>query len=147
MADLVGYKLVDAQGNVIHQWGGVWGSYPGVPNPIILPNGDAVHAPALNEDYGGYHLVEWLMDPPLFADLLPLQPYQFFAMLTLSGKKAELEAFIDGLPSPQNVIARAKLEHTSEFRRGNELVLTAQAALGLTDQQLNTLWAQAAAIT
>lgn len=75
-----------------------------------------------------------------------LQPYQFFAMLELSGFKSALDAFVDGLPSPQNVIARAKLDRTLVFRRDNDLVLAAQQTLGLTDQQLDALWLQASAI-
>lgn len=64
MTSVVGYKLIDAQGGEHAQWGGVWGQCPGVPNPVILPGGDHVHAPSLNVDYGGYMLVEWLMDEP-----------------------------------------------------------------------------------
>ena len=75
-----------------------------------------------------------------------LQPYQFFAMLELSGFKSALDAFVEGLPSPQNVIARAKLDRTLVFRRDNDLVLAAQQTLGLTDQQLDALWLQASAI-
>jgi hypothetical protein len=75
-----------------------------------------------------------------------LQPYQFFAMLELSGFKSALDAFVEGLPSPQNVIARAKLDRTLVFRRDNDLVLAAQQTLGLTDKQLDALWLQASAI-
>lgn len=75
-----------------------------------------------------------------------LQPYQFFSMLEISGKKTALDAFINALPPPANIVARAKLDRSLVFRRDNDLVLAAQQALGLTDEQLDTLWAQAAAI-
>lgn len=75
-----------------------------------------------------------------------LQPYQFFAMLDLSGKAAALDSFIAALPSPQNVIARRKLDKSLVFVRDNDLVLAAQRALQLTDSQLDALWLQAAAI-
>lgn len=86
--------------------------------------------------------VEAVLRPPA----PDLQPYQFFAMFELSGKKVPLMAYIDALPVPANVIARAKLEHTLVFHRENDLVLAAQSALGLTDQQLDALWNQAAAL-
>ena len=80
------------------------------------------------------------------APLPELEPYQFFAMLDLSGKAAALNAFIDALPSPQNIVARRKLEKALAFHRDNDLVLAAQQALGLTDEQLDALWLQAAAL-
>jgi len=75
-----------------------------------------------------------------------LYPYQFFAMLELSGKKTSLDAYISALPSPQNVIARAKLDRSLAFRRDNDLVLAAQQALGLSDAQLDALWTQASTL-
>lgn len=80
------------------------------------------------------------------APLPDLYPYQFFAMLEISGKKAALDAFIDALPSPQNVIARAKLDRSLAFHRDNDLVLAAQQALSLTDDQLDALWTQASTL-
>lgn len=75
-----------------------------------------------------------------------LAPYQFFSMLELSGKKAALDAFINALPSPQNVVARAKLDRSLVFRRDNDLVLAAQQALNLSDAELDAMWTQAASI-
>ena len=72
-----------------------------------------------------------------------LQPYQFFAVLELSGKKDALYDFINNLPIPNNVVAKAKLEHTLSFNRNDPLVLSAQQALGLSEQELDNLWAQA----
>ena len=74
--------------------------------------------------------------PPILPDLLP---YQFFAMLEISGKKNDLDTYIDALTPPQNIVARAKLEHSLAFHRDNDLMLAAQAGLGLTDEQLDTL--------
>ena len=86
----------------------------------------------------------WVEPPPPKPP--ELEPYQFFAMLEISGKQAALTAFINALPSPQNIIARNKLNHTLSFHRDNDLVLAAQQALVLTDAQLDALWAQAASI-
>jgi len=151
-SEVVGYKLISVADGIEHgSWGGVLGQCPGIPNPVKLPSGLAqVGAPSLNVEYVDYdektyRLVEWLMDTPP-APPPTLQPYQFFAMLELSGKKAALDAFIAALPPPQNVIAKAKLDHTLEFHRDNDLVLAAQAALKLSDTELDALWLQAAAI-
>ena len=72
-----------------------------------------------------------------------LQPYQFFAMLELSGNKEKLYQFINDLPSPNNIVAKAKLEHTLTFNRNDSLVKLAQANLGLSDDVLDGLWKQA----
>lgn len=151
MAEIVGYKLVDSNGAEFGSWGGVWGQVPGIPNPLILPSGlNHVHCASVGVSYADidkktYKLVEWLMDSPP-PEPAVLEPYQFFSMLELSGKKTALNNFIDSLPAPANVIARNKLEHTKVFERNNDLVLQAQQALGLSDQELDALWAQAAAI-
>lgn len=84
-----------------------------------------------------------LWKPTIVPDLLP---YQFRAMLALSGKQAALDAYIASLPDPQKTIAQAKLDYSLAFQRDNPLVLAAQQALGLSDAQLDAMWAQAAAI-
>ena len=80
----------------------------------------------------------------IVKDPIPdLQPYQFFAMLELSGNKEKLYQFINDLPSPNNIVAKAKLEHTLTFNRNDSLVKLAQANLGLSDDVLDGLWKQA----
>lgn len=79
-------------------------------------------------------------------DLPDLLPFQFFSMLALSGKQPALDAFIAGIPEPGHTIAVNKLNRSLSFQRKNSLVLAAQNALALTDQQLDALWLQAAAI-
>lgn len=85
------------------------------------------------------------IDPPApSTDTLPdLEPWRFWSMLDMSGKRSDLLTFIGNLPDPQKTVAKAKLEYSLVFRRDNDLVLQAQQALGLTDEQLDGLWAQA----
>lgn len=86
--------------------------------------------------------------PPVVLPPPPdLLPYQFRAMLALSGKQAALDAYIASLPDPQKTIAQAKFDYSLSFRRDNDLVESARQALGLTNDQLDVLWARAAAIT
>jgi hypothetical protein len=75
-----------------------------------------------------------------------LEPWQFFAMLDLSGKRADLDAFIEAMPEPNKTVARAKLERSLVFYRDNDLVLAAQQALSLTNAELDALWLQAKAL-
>jgi hypothetical protein len=59
----VGYKLINTEDNsVIEQWGGTWGICPGVPDVIVLPNGDHICAPNVDEEYDGYKLISWEME-------------------------------------------------------------------------------------
>lgn len=81
------------------------------------------------------------VQPP--TPLPDLEPWRFFAMLDLSGKRPTLEAFIDGLPEPGKTVARNQFEKSLVFRRGNDLVLAVQQAMSMTDEQLDTLWSQA----
>ena len=82
--------------------------------------------------------------PPV--TLPDLAPYQFRAMLTLSGNQDALNAFIAALPEPNKTIAQSKMEYSLTFRRNNDLVMAAQGALGLTEQELDVLWLQASLI-
>ena len=53
MEQKLGYSLIDKDNKEIKYW-----NYDPQPNPIILPNGDQLHAPVLNTYYSGYQLVE-----------------------------------------------------------------------------------------
>lgn len=77
---------------------------------------------------------------------LALEPYQFRAMLKLSGKETQLMAVLNGLPEPAKTVALAKLEYSLTFRRDNDLVEQARRAMGLTPEALDALWLQAAGI-
>lgn len=57
----VGYKLLDANGNVLKEWGGILGQCPGKPDYIDLPNGDRVFCPELDTPYDGCVLTAWYM--------------------------------------------------------------------------------------
>ena len=64
MSVLVGYQLIDiSTGNAVSSWGGVYGQTVPPPQMITLPNGDDIYNPVMNEDYNGYKLTQWFMDP------------------------------------------------------------------------------------
>ena len=105
---VVGYKLLDGEGETVYTWGGTWGARPAVPNVIRLPNGDHVHCPALDIEYGatkdeegndiqgtGYTLVEWWMDePPPAPPVIPeeISDRQFFQQLAIMQVITTVEA-------------------------------------------------------
>ena len=107
-------------------------------------------------DLGNRHrqmIAEWEAEGNTIPAYVPppvtlpdLAPYQFRAMLTLSGNQADLDAFIAALPEPNKTIAQSKMEYSLTFRRNNDLVMAAQGALGLTEQELDVLWLQASLI-
>jgi len=108
------------------------------PDPANRDYQAALAAVAAGDTIGAY-----VAPPPPLPDLAP---YQFRAMLVLSGKQAALDAFMAAMPDPQKTIAQAKLDYSLSFQRDNTLVLAAQQALDLTDAAMNALWLQAAAI-
>lgn len=83
---------------------------------------------------------------PQKQPLPELAPYQFRAMLALSGKEAGLTAYLDTLPAQAQIVAKAKLEYSLSFQRDNDLVEAARQALALTSAQLDALWLQAASL-
>lgn len=86
---IVGYQLVSTKdGAILQEWGGIWGAMISKPDFIICPNGDHVHCPELNTEYGGAQLIEWNMDDPIFYDISN-QP------LSLSGCQTNLVSEIN----------------------------------------------------
>jgi hypothetical protein len=161
---VVGYKLIEiATGNEVQTWGGNWGTYIGPPNPVRLPNGDRVHAPALNTDYSGYMLVEWVMEEP--APLPPAVPVsitrrqaalalnasQFITLQealdmtrTASVPKA-IAAVFDNLVSDgswtdeQRILAEIDFAATNYYRSNSLLSL-----MGLSEQEIDGFFISAA---
>ena len=64
MAAPVGYQLIDKDGNVVQQWGGQWGQMCGVPNPLVLPNGDHILGAAGPGQFQDWTLQFWSMEEP-----------------------------------------------------------------------------------
>jgi hypothetical protein len=75
------------------------------------------------------------------------------AVLTVTRRQAlrglldDIEAAINELPEPQRSAARIDWESAAEFRRDFPLLVGLAAAIGLTESQVDDLFAAAAAIT
>lgn len=120
--------------------------------PYVSRKDGAVSGLFLNPQEG--YAEEWLDEDDAevvaFRSPVPgapdLLPYQFRAMLELSGYKDDLDAYVDGLEGLEKIVARAKLDSALSFRRDNELVEAARVAIGISTEDLDALWLQAAAL-
>lgn len=84
---------------------------------------------------------EWyLPEPETSLNLAPLLPWQFWAMLRISGNENAVRDYASGLDEPAKTIALSQLEFSLEFRRDGALAEAARLALGLTDASLDALW-------
>ncbi len=139
----VGYKLTEIATGVEHRtWGGTWGQCPGIPNPLILPNGDHVHAPSINTGYSGFMLTEWMMEepPPVVPDVIT--PRQCRIMLAHHGLLSKVEAAVSNMDEA----TRITWEYAIEFQRNDPLLLAVAEGLGLSSEQLDQMFIAAASL-
>lgn len=53
----IGYSLIK-DNQEIKYWGNIPGQSEGMPDMVILPNGDHIHAPRINTNYNGFMIVK-----------------------------------------------------------------------------------------
>jgi len=128
----VGYRLIEtATGAEVASWGGVWGRTPDVPNPILLPTGDHIHAPEVGADYGGFSLVPWVMEEPPPPPVVSVTPRQFRLQLDAMGLLDTIEEWVRSQPRAIGVT----FEYAIEFRRDDPMFIAAAEAFGFTEEQ------------
>lgn len=71
---------------------------------------------------------------------------QMRAALAVAGLLAGIELFFNSLPEPDRTVARIGWDYGNEIYRVSPLVQAAQAALSLSDEQVDELFRTAAAI-
>jgi len=54
----IGYSLLNSNNTEVLYWGDSVNQCAGIPDMIILPNGDHVHVPVVGTSYGGYTFVQ-----------------------------------------------------------------------------------------
>ena len=83
-------------------------------------------------------------EPPVVPSAVTMR--QARLALLGAGLLDDIDAAINGLPSPQKEAARIEWEYASEVQRSSGLVPTMGAALGLDDAALDALFTEAAAL-
>lgn len=156
MQKLVGYKLVDTKtGETIEQWCGEWTWCPDIPNPLILPNGDAIFGVKPGGQYGDYRLDQLMMDEPAPQAPEEISDRQFFQQLAVNKAITEqealdavktgaipaaIEAFVDTLPDEQKFAAQMLLSGATVFKRSHPMTAMLGAGLGMEDAEINAIW-------
>lgn len=78
--------------------------------------------------------------PPVTPPVMAVTMRQARLALLAAGKLGQIDAAIDGLPSPQKEEARIEWEYSQEVQRNKPLVLSLAPALGLDDAALDALF-------
>jgi len=156
---LVGYKLVDANGAVIQQWGGVWGQCPSIPNPILLPNGVQIcgvdQAGPLQD---GYVLADWWMEEPLQAVPAYISRRQAATQLRndqyisqnealAMASSAAIPPFVQFYFNTLDPVGKADAElafTAIEYPRSSSLLTAVMEANGLSSAQIDQFFISAA---
>ena len=168
----VGYSLIDANETEIQAYGGETpGAQNGVPDVLVLPNGDQVHCPTVGSTYSEWKLVErWLTDTP---------PSQWHARVgwtvAFDGTKIVVTINYEATPSivPQTInqrqarlaLLRASLldkveaavvaaggetkiawDYSPTINRTDPLIATLGATLGLTPSAIDDLFRTASTL-
>lgn len=74
----------------------------------------------------------------------PLTPSQIRLGLLQAGKLAAVDTAINALPADQKAAAKIIWEYALEYHRNDPLVESLGAAIGLTPEQIDSIWEQAA---
>lgn len=105
---------------------------------------DGVVVPLTQEEEAAV-LAEWQ------ANAGPIVPeevlnYQARQALILAGLIDDVEAALDAMPEPQRALARNAWERRPTIRRNSELTQALASSLGLSAEQVNSLFIQAATL-
>jgi hypothetical protein len=155
---LVGYKLVDSNGAVCGQWGGIWGQCPDIPNPLILPNDVQICGVTEVGPVGdsGYAIEGWYMDQPVVIPAVIsrrqcatqlrnmgfiTQP-EAFAMASAATIPPFVQSYFDAMT--QSDKENAELSFTAvEYSRSNPLLVSMMLAAGLSQEEIDNFFIDA----
>jgi hypothetical protein len=161
----IGWSLVDRDGAEVAHWGDDAGVTHGIPNPLILPNGDQVCGLTEETTIGEYHLMKrFLVDSPpspyhkatsrlvgmVFnsmvatvqyeevASIVPpkVTPRQARLALLGGGKLANVKQMVNNLSEADQIT----WEYATEINRSDPLIKSMGAALGMTEAQIDNMF-------
>lgn len=114
----------------------------GLPRAVAVSDAPEIAAgQSLAYSRAGWVVIEGEVPVP---SVLPA--WRILSVMDLHGYTATVEAIIESLPKSQRVVAKRQLAG-SNIERTHALVLAAQQALGLTDEQVDDLFREADALT
>ena len=113
------------------------------------PSAASVPAGVVTEEMTPAEFAAWLAEQPAIEPIVPvpdvLPAWRILSVMDLHGYTSTVEAIIDSLPEKAKKVAKRQLAG-SNIERNHALVLAAQAALGLTDAQVDDLFREADAL-
>ena len=123
------------------------------PHPLTIANTwptlAQVPAGVTTEEMTEAEFSAWLAEQPAIEPIVPvpdvLPAWRILSVMDLHGYTSTVEAIIDSLPANAKKVAKRQLAG-SNIERNHALVLAAQAALGLTDAQVDELFREADAL-
>lgn len=95
----------------------------------------------------GWVLQGVVIVPPITVAVVPekVTPRQIRIALTLAGiSESFIDSAIDALSEPNRSVAKITWEYSTEVLRNNPLILSLAPAMGLTSEQVDRLFIQAA---
>lgn len=95
----------------------------------------------------GWILQGVMVVPPIVVAVVPekVTPRQIRIALTLAGiSESFIDSAIDALSEPNRSVAKITWEYSTEVFRNNPLILSLAPAMGLTSEQVDGLFIQAA---
>ena len=81
------------------------------------------------------------------ADPTTIRAWQAKAVLALAGLLDAAESIIAALPEPDRTVVLSAWSNNADFSRTSPTIAALGSALGLTDEQLDAMFTQAAALT
>ena len=113
------------------------------------PTVASVPAGVVTEEMTEAEFATWLAEQPAIEPIVPvpdvLPAWRVLSVMDLHGYTSTVEAIINSLPAAAKKVAKRQLAG-SNIERNHALVLAAQAALGLTDAQVDDLFREADAL-
>ena len=113
------------------------------------PTVASVPAGVVTEEMTEVEFAAWVAEHPVIAPIVPvpdvLPAWRILSVMDLHGYTSTVEAIIDSLPANAKKVAKRQLAG-SNIERNHALVLAAQQALGLTDEQVDELFREADAL-
>ena len=113
------------------------------------PDESGVPAGVSTEEMTEAEFSAWLAEQPAIEPIVPvpdvLPAWRVLSVMDLHGYTSTVEAIINSLPAAAKKVAKRQLAG-SNIERNHALVLAAQAALGLTDAQVDELFREADAL-